>query len=382
MLAPDDHTPLRRTPLYALHVALGGKMVPFAGYEMPVQFPAGVLKEHLHTRASCGLFDVSHMGQIRLTAKSGRNEDAALALERLVPQDVMALAPGRQRYAQFTNDAGGVLDDLMVTNFDSHLFLVVNGACKEADEAHLRERLSDLCLIEPLADRALLALQGPKAAAVLANLGADVSAMRFMDAAPHQVAGLDCFVSRSGYTGEDGFEISVAAGHAEQLAKLLLSDTDVLPIGLGARDSLRLEAGLCLYGHDIDATTTPVEAALELSIQKSRRAGGARAGGFAGAEIILSQLSNGAPRRRVGLRPEGRAPVREGAPLFADATSAGQIGRVTSGGFGPSLNAPVAMGYLPAASALPDARLFAEVRGQRLPLRVTTTPFVPNTYKR
>src|SRR5262249_28670589 len=350
MLARDDRNSLRRTPLYGLHVSLGGKMVPFAGYEMPVQFPAGVLKEHLHTRASCGLFDVSHMGQIRLTAKSGRNEEAALALERLVPQDVLALAPGRQRYAQFTNDAGGVLDDLMVANFKSHLFLVVNGACKEADEAHLRERLSELCLIEPLADRALLALQGPKAAAVLANLGADVSAMRFMDAAPHQLAGLDCFVSRSGYTGEDGFEISVAGSHAEQLAKLLLADSDVLPIGLGARDSLRLEAGLCLYGHDIDATTTPIEAALEWSIQKSRRLGGARAGGFAGAKMILSQLLNGAPRRRVGLRPEGRAPVREGAALFADATSTLQIGRVTSGGFGPSLNAPVAMGYLPAAS--------------------------------
>src|SRR6516162_954206 len=338
MLAPDDHTPLRRTPLHALHVALGGKMVPFAGYEMPVQFPAGVLKEHLHTRASCGLFDVSHMGQIRLTAKSGRNEEAALALERLVPQDVLALAPGRQRYAQFTNDAGGVLDDLMVTNFDSHLFLVVNGACEEVDEAHLRERLSELCLIEPLADRALLALQGPKAAAVLTKLGAEVSATRFMDAAPHQVAGRDCFVSRSGYTGEDGFEISVAAGYAEQLAKLLLADSDVLPIGLGARDSLRLEAGLCLYGHDIDATTTPVEAALEWSIQKSRRLGGARAGGFAGAGMILSQLLNGAPRRRVGLRPEGRAPVREGAALFVDSISSEQIGAVTSGGFGPTLN--------------------------------------------
>jgi aminomethyltransferase len=382
MLVRDDHTPLKHTPLYALHVALGGKMVPFAGYEMPVQFPAGVLKEHLHTRASCGLFDVSHMGQIRLTAKSGRNEGAALSLERLVPQDVVALAPGRQRYAQFTDDAGGILDDLMVANFGSHLFLVVNGACKEDDEAHLRERLSDLCLIEPLADRALLALQGPKAAAVLTKLGADVSAMRFMDAGPHQVAGLDCFVSRSGYTGEDGFEISVSAGHAEQLAKLLLADTDVLPIGLGARDSLRLEAGLCLYGHDIDTTTTPVEAALEWSIQKSRRHGGARAGGFAGAEMILSQLANGAPRRRVGLRPEGRAPVREGAPLFADDTSPLQIGSVTSGGFGASLNAPVAMGYLPAAFARLDTRLFAEVRGQRLPLRVTATPFVPNTYKR
>jgi aminomethyltransferase len=217
---------------------------------------------------------------------------------------------------------------------------------------------------------------------VLAKLGADVSDMRFMDAGLRKVAGLECLVSRSGYTGEDGFEISVAGSHAEQLAQLVLADTDVLPIGLGARDSLRLEAGLCLYGHDIDTTTTPVEAALEWSIQKSRRAGGARAGGFAGAEVILSQLLNGAPRRRVGLRPEGRAPVREGAPLFADDKSPEQIGRVTSGGFGPCLNAPVAMGHLPAAFALPDTRLFAEVRGQRLPLRIAATPFVPNTYKR
>jgi aminomethyltransferase len=322
------------------------------------------------------------MGQIRLTAKSGRMEDAALALERLVPQDVMALAPGRQRYAQFTNDAGGILDDLMVANFGSHLFLVVNAACKEDDEAHLREKLSDVCLIETLRDRALLALQGPKAVMVLAKLGADVCDMRFMDAGPRKVAGLDCFVSRSGYTGEDGFEISVAAGDAEQLAQLMLADTDVLPIGLGARDSLRLEAGLCLYGHDIDTATTPVEAALEWSIQKSRRAGGARASGFAGAQTILSQLANGAPRRRVGLRPEGRAPVREGAALFADDTSSLQIGRVTSGGFGASLNAPVAMGYLPSAAASSDTQVFAEVRGQRLPLRVAATPFVPNTYKR
>ena len=382
MLAQDNHTPSKSTPLHALHVALGGKMVPFAGYEMPVQFPSGVLKEHLHTRASCGLFDVSHMGQVRLHAKSGRTEDVSLALERLVPQDIAALAPGRQRYAQFTDDTGGILDDLMVANFGSHLFLVVNAACKETDEAHLRERLSDLCLIEALGDRALLALQGPKAAAVLAKFSADVGEMRFMDAGPRKVKGLDCFVSRSGYTGEDGFEISVAAGEAERLARLLLADADVLPIGLGARDSLRLEAGLCLYGHDIDTTTTPVEAALEWSIQKSRRTGGARAGGFAGAETILSQLASGAPRRRVGLKPEGRAPVREGAALFADATSRERIGSVTSGGFGPSLNAPVAMGYLPSASARPDTQVFAEVRGQRLPLRVVATPFVPNTYKR
>jgi aminomethyltransferase len=347
-----------------------------------VQYAPGVLREHLHTRAAAGLFDVSHMGQIALHAKSGRIEDAALALERLVPQDIVAVAPGRQRYAQFTDESGGILDDLMVANFGEYLFLVVNAACKEADEAHLRDRLSDVCTIEPLRARALLALQGPKAESALAKLCADVSAMRFMDAGPRKVAGLDCFVSRSGYTGEDGFEISVPSEHAEQLAKLLLVNSDVLPIGLGARDSLRLEAGLCLHGHDIDATTTPVEAALEWSIQKSRRSAGARAGGFPGAETILAQFANGAARRRVGLRPEGRAPVREGSALFADAASSQPIGTVTSGGFGPSLNAPVAMGYLPASLAATGTLVFAEVRGQRLPLRVAATPFVPNTYKR
>jgi aminomethyltransferase len=382
MLAQDAKTPLKRTPLYALHLSLGAKMVPFAGYEMPVQFAAGVLREHLHTRTASGLFDVSHMGQIRLSAKSGKVEDAALALERLVPQDILALPPGRQRYAQFTNADGGILDDLMVANFGDHLFLVVNAACKDADEAHLRERLADICTIEPFGDRALLALQGPKAATVLARYSAGVPEMRFMDSGPRKIASFDCFVSRSGYTGEDGFEISVPAEHAEQLAKLLLTDGDVLPIGLGARDSLRLEAGLCLYGHDIDTTTTPVEASLEWSIQKSRRAGGARAGGFFGADKILGQLEKSAPRRRVGLKPEGRAPVREGAPLFVDASSPMRIGAITSGGFGPSLNAPVAMGYLPTAFASVGTQVFAEVRGQRLPLRVATTPFVPNTYKR
>jgi aminomethyltransferase len=357
-------------------------MVPFAGYEMPVQYATGVLREHQHTRASAGLFDVSHMGQIALRAVSGRVEDAAKALERLVPQDMVAIAQGRQRYAQFTNEAGGILDDLMVANFGDHLFLVVNAACKDADEAHLRRHLSDTCRIEPLPDRALLALQGPKAEQVLAKLCADASAMRFMDAGPREVAGLDCFVSRSGYTGEDGFEISVPSAHAEQLAKLLLADSKVLPIGLGARDSLRLEAGLCLYGNDIDETTTPVEAALEWSVQKSRRHGGARAGGFVGAEKILAQFEKGASRRRVGLRPEGRAPVREGTALFADATSAEPIGKVTSGGFGPSLNAPVAMGYLPTTLSAVGTQIFAELRGQRLPLQVTATPFVQNTYKR
>jgi len=381
MLARHD-LPLKRTPLHALHVSLGAKMVPFAGYEMPVQFAEGVLREHLHTRASVGLFDVSHMGQIALRAKSGRVEDAALSLERLVPQDIVVVAPGRQRYAQFTNEDGGILDDLMVANFGDHLFLVVNAACKDADEAHLREKLSDVCVIEPLADRALLALQGPRAETVLAKYSAGVPAMKFMDAGARKVASFDCFVSRSGYTGEDGFEISVPAEHAEQLATLFLTDSDVLPIGLGARDSLRLEAGLCLYGHDIDPTTTPVEGALEWSIQRSRRAGGARAGGFPGAARVLQQLGRGAPRRRVGLKPEGRAPVREGAPLFADSTSSTRIGAVTSGGFGPSLNSPVAMGYLPIALASIGTQVFAEVRGQRLPLRVAATPFVPNTYKR
>jgi len=386
MLARDDQSSspsqLKRTPLHALHVARGGKLVPFAGYDMPVQYAAGVLREHLHTRSSAGLFDVSHMGQIALHPKSGKVEDAALALERLVPQDVLGVAPGRQRYAQFTNDQGGILDDLMVANFASHLFLVVNAACKAEDEAHLRASLQDACVIEPLADRALIALQGPKAESVLAKLCPDAPAMRFMDAGPRRVDGIDCFVSRSGYTGEDGFEISVPAEQAKGLASALLADSHVLPIGLGARDSLRLEAGLCLYGHDIDSRTTPVEGALEWSIQKGRRHGGARAGGFPGADKILSQFANGAPRRRVGLKPEGRAPVREGAPLFADAASPEQIGAVTSGGFGPSVNAPIAMGYLPSAQAANGSRVFAELRGQRLPLAIAPMPFVANTYKR
>jgi aminomethyltransferase len=373
---------LKRTPLHALHVASGGKMVPFAGYDMPVQYATGVLREHLHTRASAGLFDVSHMGQIAVRPKSGKLEDAALALERLVPQDVLAVAPGRQRYAQFTNESGGILDDLMVANFGDYLFLVVNAACKAEDEAHLRSHLSDLCVIEPLPDRALIALQGPKAESVLAKFDPEIPAMRFMDAGPRRVSGIQCFVSRSGYTGEDGFEISVPAEAAGRLARDLLADGDVLPVGLGARDSLRLEAGLCLYGHDIDTSTTPVEGALEWSIQKSRRKGGLRVGGFLGADLIQAQLEQGAPRRRVGLKPEGRAPVREGAPLFADAASSEPIGAVTSGGFGPSLNAPVAMGYLPTPLATPGGLVFAELRGQRLPLRISPMPFVPNTYKR
>lgn len=382
MSVRDDKDSLKRTPLYDLHVSLGGKMVPFAGYDMPVQYPAGVLKEHLHTRASAGLFDVSHMGQLALRPKSGRIEDAARALERLVPQDILAIAPGRQRYAQFTNTDGGILDDLMVASFGDHLFLVVNAACKTEDEAHLRANLSDDCVIESLEGRALIALQGPKAESALAKLCAEAPAMTFMDAGPHKVDGLDCFVSRSGYTGEDGYEISVPAADAERLARTLLENPDVMPIGLGARDSLRLEAGLCLYGHDIDTATTPVEAALEWSVQKSRRSGGARAGGFPGADKILVHFGHGASRRRVGLRAEGRAPVREGALLFADSAGGAPIGQVTSGSFGPSLNAPVAMGYVPKAMSALDTKIFAELRGQRLPLTVAAMPFVKNTYKR
>jgi aminomethyltransferase len=381
----SDETPqpaLQRVPLHALHVARGARTVAFAGYEMPLQYATGVLKEHLHTRTAAGLFDVSHMGQIVLRPKSGKLEDVARRLERLVPQDILALAPGRQRYAQFTNAAGGILDDLMVANFGDHLFLVVNAACKANDEAHLRAHLSDICVIETLPDRALIALQGPKAVDVLTPLAPTLPAMKFMDAGPHRIMDIDCFVSRSGYTGEDGFEISVPAGRVEELATTLLSAPDVLPIGLGARDSLRLEAGLCLYGHDIDTTTTPIEGALEWSIQKSRRTGGVRAGGFPGADLILKQLNGGASQRRVGLKTEGRAPVRENAVLYASETSADKIGVVTSGGFGPCVSAPVAMGYVPSSLAADEARLFADVRGQRLPLRVASLPFVPHSYHR
>lgn len=373
---------LKRVPLHDLHVARGGKVVPFAGYEMPVQYAAGVLKEHLRTRAAAGLFDVSHMGQIALKPKSGKVEDAARALEGLVPQDILGLGVGRQRYALFTNDQGGLRDDLMVANFGTHLFLVVNAACKEADEAHLRAALSDDCIIEVLSDRALVALQGPKAPSVLATLSGETQAMRFMDAGPRRVAGIDCFVSRSGYTGEDGYEISVPADRAHELAEKLLEHADVLPIGLGARDSLRLEAGLCLYGNDIGETTTPVEAALEWSVQKIRRAGGARAGGFPGADIILKQLADGADRRRVGLKADGRAPVRAGAALYETTDAPSPVGTVTSGGFGPSVDGPVAMGYLPRALGATGTQILADVRGQRLPMRVVDLPFVPHSYKR
>ena len=379
---PEREAPaLRRTPLHGLHVRLGARMVAFAGYDMPVQYPSGIIKEHLHTRAAAGLFDVSHMGQIAVRPRSGRCADALRALETLVPGDMLGLVAGRQRYTVLTNAAGGVLDDLMVANQGDRLLLVVNAGNKAADEAHLRAHMADACLVDPLADRALLALQGPKAEAVLAALAPEIEAMRFMDVRSVTLLDHRCFISRSGYTGEDGFEISIGASEAEAFCDALLGNAEVAPAGLGARDSLRLEAGLCLHGSDLDETTTPVEAALEWTVAKARRAGGARAGGFPGAEVILPQLSKGAARRRVGLRPEGRAPVRGGAALFPQENDGATAGTVTSGGFGVSLGAPVAMGYVPAAAAGPGTRMFAEVRDRRLPVVVAELPFVPTRYK-
>lgn len=368
---------LLQTPLIALHEELGAKMVPFAGYAMPVQYGLGVLKEHLHCRATAGLFDVSHMGQVLL-----RGPDAAARLEALMPQDVSGLAEGRQRYGFFTNDAGGIEDDLMFANRGDHLYVVVNAACKAADVARMKAALEPEVSVELLEDRALLALQGPKAEAALAELNPAVAEMRFMDVRDVELAGETCWVSRSGYTGEDGYEISVPAHAAEALARALLSDERVEAIGLGARDSLRLEAGLCLYGNDIDATTSPVEAGLTWGMQKARKAGGAREGGFPGAEIILDQLENGTERRRVGLAPEGRAPMREGTELFVSESADAPVGRVTSGAFGPSIERPMAMGYVPSALSAEGTQLFGEVRGKRMPLRVATLPFLPANFKR
>ena len=367
--APPD-TDLRTTPLDALNRELGAKMVPFAGYAMPVQFPAGVLKEHLHTRAGAGLFDVSHMGQARL-----HGPDAAAALETLVPADIRALNGGQMRYTQFTNDAGGILDDLMVTQCGDFLYLVVNAACKDADFAHLKSRLPDNRL-EIIDDRALIALQGPKAVEVLARFVPAARHMVFMTGAEVRINDSPCFITRSGYTGEDGFEISIPADAAEDFARLLLGEGEVMPIGLGARDSLRLEAGLCLYGNDIDETTTPVEAALEWSIGKRRRA----EGGFPGAAVIQDQLATGAPRRRVGLVPEGRAPARAGTEI-ADAKG-NVIGRVTSGGFGPTVDGPIAMGYVPLEWSPADTRVSLLVRGKALPARIVRPPFVKPNYVR
>ena len=367
---------LKRTGLYDLHVELGAKMVPFAGYEMPVQYPLGVMKEHLHTRDAAGLFDVSHMGQVIL-----RGDTPAASLERIVPQSVEALAEGRQRYGLFTNDDGGILDDLMIANRGDHLFLVVNAACKDADIAHMRAHLTD-CEIDVIDDRALLALQGPAAEAALSSLVPSAATMKFMDVAITDSDFGELWISRSGYTGEDGYEVSVPEANAEAFARALIAIDTVEPIGLGARDSLRLEAGLCLYGNDIDTTTSPVEGALEWAVQKVRKTGGERAGGFPGADRILAEFENGANRRRVGLLPEGRAPMRAGTELYASEDAEAPIGHVTSGAFGPSIERPMSMGYVSIDHAETGTRLFGDVRGKRLPVTVADMPFRPATYKR
>ncbi len=399
---------LSRTPLFDLHVSLGARMVPFAGYEMPVQYPLGVLKEHLHTRAHAGLFDVSHMGQVEL-----HGPDAAAALETLVPVDVIGIAPGKQRYALFTNDAGGILDDLMIFNTGDYWHLVVNAACKAQDITHLKSKIGNRCEIRVRDDLALLALQGPGAEGVLSQLVSQETPVptTFMNGAflkfhffydnssefiPEPIgewsntsvstlsrrpAKFVALVTRSGYTGEDGFEISVPRDFAVALARALIN-SDVQPIGLGARDSLRLEAGLCLYGHDLDTTTTPVEASLNWAMQKVRRSGGERAGGFPGASVILGQLDNPASvkRKRVGLKPEGRAPIREGVELQDSAGN--KVGVVTSGGFGPTVNGPVIMGYVDTLHAAPGAKINAMLRGAPTPVTVVGMPFAPHGYKR
>ncbi|RZS58455.1 glycine cleavage system aminomethyltransferase GcvT [Sphaerotilus mobilis] len=366
---------LLQTPLHDLHLELGARMVPFAGYAMPVNYPAGILAEHRQCRESAALFDVSHMGQLRLVG-----EDAARALESLVPVDVVDLGIGRQRYAYFTNPTGGLLDDLMVTRRADDLFLVVNAGCKDADTRHLLTHIGHRCQVIPMPERALLALQGPKAVQALARINAGVAALTFMSGGHYALAGADCYVTRSGYTGEDGFEISVPATHAVALARTLLAQEEVQPGGLGARDTLRLEAGLCLYGHDIHAATSPIEAGLGWAIQKVRRPGGARAGGYPGASVIEGQLTQGATHKRVGLVGLERVPVREGATLH-DAQGH-KLGTVTSGTTGPSVNQPIAMAYVASNHAAPGSTLLAEVRGKRLPMKVVPLPFAPHRYFR
>ena len=375
-----ETTPLLQTPLHALHLKLGARMVPFAGYAMPVQYPAGLMAEHKQCRESAALFDVSHMGQVRLVGA-----DAAAALETLVPVDVVDLGVGKQRYAFFTNASGGLLDDLMIVRPPigsgfGDLFLVVNAACKDADLRHMVTHIGHRCSVVAMPERALLALQGPKAVDALARLNASVAQMVFMNGGVFELAGAPCFVTRSGYTGEDGFEISVPAEHAAALAEALLAQPEVKPAGLGARDTLRLEAGMCLYGHDINETTSPVEAGLTWAIQKVRRPGGARAGGYPGAAVIEKHLAGAAPSKRVGLIGLERVPVREGTVLF-DAHDR-KLGIVTSGTLAPTVNQAIAMAYLPQNHALLQHEVFAEVRGKRVPMRVSPMPFNPHRYQR
>ncbi|NQV45430.1 MAG: glycine cleavage system aminomethyltransferase GcvT [Rhodospirillales bacterium] len=369
MATLENDTPVKTVPLDALHRELGAKMVPFAGYDMPVQYPAGVMTEHTHTRTEAGLFDVSHMGQVRL-----HGAHASEALEKLVPGDITALQSGRTRYTMFTNENGGILDDLMVTQHGDYLYLVINAACKDADIQHLRNNLPDNCELEILEDRALLALQGPKAANVMSRYSPAARHMTFMSATELHIADIPCFITRSGYTGEDGFEISAPLDSAEDLARLLLDEEEVMPVGLGARDSLRLEAGLCLYGNDIDETTTPIEAGLIWTISKRRR----QEGGFPGDTVIQQQITDGVSRKRVGIQPEGRAPARAHTEITD--TDGAIIGEITSGGFGPTVGGPVAMGYVAAPHASAGTAVNLLVRGKSMSAQVCSTTFVPHNY--
>ena len=376
-MSASHDTPLLTTPLNALHVELGARMVPFAGYSMPVQYPAGLMAEHHHTRTAAGLFDVSHMGQLRLVGA-----DAAAAFETLIPMNVIGLQAGKQRYGLLLNDEGGILDDLMFVNRGADLFVIVNGACKVGDIAHILARIGQRCEVIPMPERALLALQGPQAVAALSRMVPGVEKLVFMTGGSFSWAGADLFITRSGYTGEDGFEISVHNDHAEALARALLAQPEVKPVGLGARNSLRLEAGLCLYGNDIDTTTTPVEAALNWAMQKVRRTGGARAGGFPGADTVLGQLDGSLPltRLRIGLVATERVPVREHVKL--ENMDGQTVGEVTSGLLSPTLNRPIAIAYVEPDYAAAGTELFAMVRGKPVPMVVTPTPFVPTRYYR
>ena len=371
---------LRKTPLNALHREFGAKLTEFAGYEMPVQYRLGILGEHQHTRKKAGLFDVSHMGQVILSGQS--YEETALALEKVLPMDVLGLEIGRQRYGFLTTDDGGILDDLMFSNRGDHIFVVLNAACKDSDIKYLRSLLEPNISIKEIESRALIALQGPASEAVLGKYHPQIKNMKFMDVETLTIDGAECWISRSGYTGEDGFEISIPAEAAEPITRSILSNQNVEFIGLGARDSLRLEAGLCLYGHDIDQATTPVEASLTWAIQKARRSNGSRASGFIGSEIILKQLAGGTNKKRVGLLPQTRAPMREGVEIFATETSKEAIGKITSGGYGPTVGYPIAMGYINSEYANSEDDLFGELRGKRVPVKVSNLPFVPLKFKR
>ena len=371
---------LKRTPLYELHCELGAKLTEFAGYEMPVQYSLGILGEHQHTRTKAGLFDVSHMGQIILRGSS--YQETALALERVIPMDVLGLKEGRQRYGFLTTDGGGILDDLMFSNREDHIFVVLNAACKDSDIVHLRTLLEPEISIEVIENRALIALQGPASETVLSEFNSQISAMKFMDIETLSIAGAECWISRSGYTGEDGFEISIPSSAAEAITRSILSKQEVEFVGLGARDSLRLEAGLCLYGHDIDEETTPVEASLTWAIQKARRTNGERANGFLGDKIITQQLDMGTYRKRVGFLPQTRAPMREGVEIYETESSKEVIGKITSGGYGPTVGHPVAMGYINSEYVDSNDNLFGELRGKRVPVKIAKLPFVPLNFKR